>query len=124
MQQGTRQGDQDGDRYSLQAADAIARAAHLWIRSLYNRFEADEFERQAVAGGLVAGLCERLDLDPTVTDLVAYVYALLDDQGIQALPVSRFMLENPRSPHHRSAYRKGKKEAAEIVEMVAFYRRH
>ena len=109
------------EQLSLDTADAVARAAHLWIRSLC-RQENDEQEHQAVAGGLVAGLCERLDLDPRITDLVAYVYALLDDQGSQALPISRMMLERPVPENCRNAWQRGKREAAAIVEMLAYHR--
>jgi len=105
----------------LDTADAVARAAHLWIRTLCRR-ENDELEHQATAGGLVAGLCERLDLDPRITDLVAYVYALLDDQGSQALPISRMMLEHPVPERCLAAYMRGKQEAAAIVEMLAYHR--
>ena len=108
-------------RHSIETADAVARAAHLWIRSLC-RVDVDEQERQATAGGLVAGLCERLDLDPRITDLVAYVYALLDDQGSQALSVSRLMLHQPVPARHRRAWQRGKAEAAAIVEMLAYHR--
>jgi len=107
---------------SLEAADAIARAAHLWIRSLCQKLDAREGGRQAIASGLIAGLCERLDLDPRVTGLVAYVYAMLDDQGTQALSISRMMLDRPVPAQHRVAYQKGKAEAAAIVEMLAYYR--
>jgi hypothetical protein len=109
------------EQLSLDTADAVARAAHLWIRGLC-RQENDELEHQAVAGGLVAGLCERLDLDPRITDLVAYVYALLDDQGSQALPISRMMLEQPVPENCRHAWQRGKREAAAIVEMLAYHR--
>jgi hypothetical protein len=109
-------------RDSLETADAVARAAHMWIRSVCNQFHTAEGERQAIAGGLVAGLCDRLDLDARVTDLVAYVYALLDDQGSQALPISKLMLEDPMSARHRIAYQKGKSEAAAIVEMLSYHR--
>lgn len=112
---------QDATRYPIETADAVARAAHLWIRSLC-RIDADEQERQATAGGLVAGLCERLDLDPRITDLVAYVYALLDDQGSRALSVSRLMLHHPVPESHRLAWQRGKQEAAAIVEMLAYHR--
>ena len=107
----------------LHTADAVARAAHLWIRTLC-RVENNEEERQATAGGLVAGLCERLELDPRITDLVAYVYALLDDQGSQALPVSKMMLERPVPDNCRRAYQRGKDEAAAIVEMLAYHQPH
>lgn len=108
---------------NLDTADAVARAAHLWIRGLC-RLETDERERQAIAGGLVAGLCERLELDPRITDLVAYVYALLDDRGNQALPISRMMLERPVPENCRVAWHRGRDEAAAIVEMLAYHHRH
>jgi hypothetical protein len=117
LDEGPRQG-----RRSLETADAVARAAHLWIRSLCDPLDTNEAERQAIAGGLVAGLCDRLELDSRVTGLVAYVYALLDDQGSQALPISQLMLENPRSARRRVAYQRGKSEAAAIVEMLAYHR--
>jgi hypothetical protein len=80
-------------------------------------------ERQALAGGLVAGLCERLALDPRVRELVTYVYALLDDEGSQALSVSRMMLNQPIPPAKLVAYEKGRSEAAGIIEMLAYHDR-
>lgn len=113
--------DQTPPQFPLDTADAVARAAHLWIRNLCSRENA-ELERQATAGGLIAGLCERLDLDPRIADLVAYIYALLDDQGSQALPISRMMLEHPVPERCLAAYMRGKQEAAAIVEMLAYHR--
>jgi hypothetical protein len=107
---------------SLDTADAVARAAHLWIRGLCHQ-AADDLDRQAMAGGLVAGLCERLALDPRITDLVAYVYALLDDPGAEALPVSRTMLQRPVPEKRRLAWQRGKEEAAAIVEMLSYHHR-
>ena len=74
-----------------------------------------------MSGGLVAGLCERLDLDPRVQELVAYVYALLNDEGTQALSISRMMLDQPVPRSQRLAYEKGRSEAAAIVEMLAYH---
>ena len=71
----------------------------------------------------MAGLCERLVLDPRVRELVAYVYALLDDEGNQALSVSRMMLDRPIPPSNRDAYEKGRSEAAGIIEMLAYHDR-
>lgn len=110
-----------GGRHPIETADAVARAAHLWIRSLClgDRYEANE--RQCIAGGLVAGLCERLELDPRIRELVAYVYALLDDEGEQALSISRMMLDQPIPRTQRKSYEKGRLEAAAIVEMLAYH---
>ena len=107
--------------HTLETADAVARAAHIWVRSLCLNEHQEENERHALAGGLVAGLCERLVLDPKVRELVAYVYALLDDEGNQALSVSRMMLDRPIPPSNRDAYEKGRFEAAGIVEMLAYH---
>jgi hypothetical protein len=106
---------------SLATADAIARAAHLWIRSLCLNELYEDNERLALAGGLVAGLCERLELDSRVQELVTYVYALLDDEGGQALTVSRTMLDQSVSAFDYSAYEKGRSEAAGIVEMLGYH---
>ncbi len=106
---------------SLETADAVARAAHIWVRSLCLNEHQEENERHALAGGLVAGVSERLVLDPRIRELVAYVYALLDDEGSQALSASRMMLDRPIPPSNRDAYKKGRSEAAGIIEMLAYH---
>jgi len=105
---------------SLETADAVARTAHMWIRSIcLNEMEGED-ERYALAGGLVVGLCERLELNPRIRELVAYVYTLLDDEGGQALAVSRMMLKQvPAS--QRQAYERGRSEATGLVEMLTFH---
>jgi len=106
---------------SLETADSVARAAHVWIRSLCLNEMQKEKERLALAGGLIAGLCERLELNPRVQELVAYVYTLLDDEGGQALTVSRVMLNQPVPASLSRAYNRGRSEAAGIVEMLSFH---
>ena len=107
---------------SLETADAVARTAHVWIRSICLNEMQGEDERYALASGLVVGLCERLELNPRVRELVAYVYTLLNDEGGQALEVSRMMLDEVPAPL-RPAYERGRSEAAGIVEMLAFHDR-
>lgn len=109
---------------SVETVDAVARAAHLWIRTLCLHDMQTEAERHAVASGLVAGLCERLELTPRIQELVAYVYTLLDNEGNQALAVSRLMLDQPASRAARAAYARGKSEAAGITEMVRYHDLH
>jgi hypothetical protein len=106
---------------SLETADAVARTAHIWIRSICLNEMQGEGERYALAGGLVAGLCECLALNPRVRELVAYVYTLLSDEGGQALAVSRMMLDQPVPAPLRHAYERGRSEATGIVEMLAFH---
>ncbi len=106
---------------ALETADSVARAAHLWIRSICLNELQEADERYALASGLIAGLCERLTLNHRVRELVAYVYALLDDEGSQALAISRMMLGRPVPAPLRDAYERGRSEAAGIVEMLAFH---
>jgi len=108
---------------SLDTADAVARTAHIWIRSICLNEMQKEDERHALAAGLVTGLCERLVLNPRVRELVTYVYTLLDNEGGQALAVSRMMLKQPVPAPLRHAYERGRSEAAGIVEMLAFHDR-
>ena len=115
------QAEPSRENHALETADAVARAAHLTIRSLCLGDIHSAGDRQCLAGGLIAGLCERLELDPRVRELVVYVYALLDDEGAQALPISRIMLDRPVPMPQRRAYEKGRLEAAAIVEMLAYH---
>ena len=109
----------EGD--SLETADAVARAAHIWIRSFCLNETQEEDERHALASGLVAGLCERLELSPRVRELVAYVYTLLDDDNDQALAASRKMLNHPVPISKRLPYERGRSEARGIVEMLVYH---
>jgi len=113
--------ESSANKHALETADAVARATHLWVRSLCLNEKQDAGDRLALAGGLVAGLCERLSLDNRVQELVAYVYALLDEEGNQALTVSRMMLDQPVPPSKLLAYQRGRSEAAGIIEMLAYY---
>lgn len=108
---------------SLETVDAVARAAHIWIRSLCLTELQQEDERHSMACGLISGLCDRLELDPRIQELVAYVYALLNDEGERSLAASRVMLHQSIKTSNLPAYKKGMSEAAAIVEMLAFHKR-
>jgi len=103
----------------LETADAVARAAHLWLRGLGLNKIQDEVERQALAGGLVAGLCDQLILNAEAREIVSYIYTLLNDEGPGALAISRRMLEPPTTGDYRDSYDKGIAEATHIVELLA-----
>ena len=83
-----------------------------------------EGDRFALASGLISGLCERLDLDPRIRQLVAYVYALLNGhlEDGQAVSASKLMVHRPVPPEYRDSYEKGRDEAAGILEMLAYHR--
>ena len=106
---------------TLQTADAVARAAHLWVRSLWQDESRPSEERRALAGGLVSGLCDHLELSPRVREVVAYVYSLIDDDGVNALQQSRDMLTSATTPSLHFAYQKGRSEAGGILEMLAYH---
>lgn len=109
---------------SLETVDAVARAAHIWVRSLcLSEFQTEE-ERHAIARGLITGLCRHLELDARIQELVLYVYTLLDDEGNQALAISRLMLDQPIPRSTRHAYDKGRTEAAGIVEMLGYHNQY
>ncbi|HEX5764971.1 MAG TPA: hypothetical protein VFY27_05335 [Woeseiaceae bacterium] len=107
---------------SLAIADAVARAAHIWIRSLcLNEFqEADE--RRSMASGLIAGLCERLDVDPRIHQLITYIYALLDNDADGSLDSTRDILQKAMAPENLSARQRGVQEAEAIVELFVYHR--
>jgi len=104
---------------SLETADAVARAAHLWIRNLRLPDMTDAAEKIALAGGLVHELCDKLELEPRIRDLVAYVYTMLDGQTETSLAVARLMLAGPESTGFHKAYGRGRSEALAIVEMIS-----
>ena len=110
-----------GKNQSVATTDAVARAAHIWIRSLCLTEQQESDERLAMACGLISGLCERLELDQMVKELVAYVYALLDDEGCRSLAASRVMLQQSITPSNLPAFRKGMSEATAIVEMIGYH---
>ena len=123
MQTGNKRQAGRSEDQSVETADAVARAAHIWIRSLCLTEKQEPDERLAMACGLITGLCERLELDPRVRELVAYVYALLDDEGCGSLAASRVMLQQSITPPNLPAFRKGLSEATAIVEMIWYHNR-
>ncbi len=100
---------------ALETVDAVARAAHFWNLSIGRELSIGAYERNAVAGGLLAGLCEGLAIESPLRELVAYVYAILDNEGSQALAISRIMLIPPGPERLRCAYEKGRTQAHGIV---------
>lgn len=110
--------NQSLSKEDLEIIDSVARAAHLWISSHGFDSIPDLGERRALASGLVEGLCSQLDLGSRLTEFVTYVYALLDNEGDLALPVARYMLDEPFATANREAFEKGRAGAAEIIELV------
>ena len=110
--------DHSISKQDLETIDAVARAAHLWVRAHGLDGIPDPGERRALASGLVEGLCSRLNLGSRLTEFVAYVFALLDNEGDLALPVARYMLDQSIETAYREAFAKGRAGAAEIIDLV------
>jgi phage shock protein PspC (stress-responsive transcriptional regulator) len=114
--------DEPPDDDSLAIADAVARAAYIWIRSLcLNEFQQAD-ERRFMASGLIAGLCERLDVDPSIHELITYIYALLDNDADGSLDSTRVISQKAMAPENLSARQRGVQEADAIVEMLVYHR--
>lgn len=111
--------DPDGGACPLDAADAIARAVFLWVRFMGTTEPRAAREQRCLAAGLIAGLCERLQLEPRVLTLVSYAYVLMDGETDQALAVSRSLLYRPARDCEREAFDRGLGDAAVIAEMLA-----
>jgi hypothetical protein len=110
------------DDDSLAIADAVARAAHIWIRShCLNEFQHAD-ERRSMACGLIAGLCGRLDVDLRIQGLITYLYALLDNDADGSLALTRVIFQRAMAPENLSAYERGMRDAEAIVELFVYHR--
>jgi hypothetical protein len=100
---------------SLEAIDAMARAAHLWVRHLKPATRGlDDTAHAAFVAGLIAGLCEELGETPAAAGWVGYVYALLDGYGSDALGQSA-RLASPDDIRHLPEYPQGRAEAGHVL---------
>lgn len=64
----------------------------------------------------IAGLCERLDVDPRIHELITYIYALLDNDADGSLDSTRVILQKAMAPENLSARQTGVQEAEAIVK--------
>jgi hypothetical protein len=55
----------------------------------------------------IAGLCERLDVDPRIHELITYIYALLDNDADGSLDSTRVILQKAMAPENLSARQRG-----------------
>ena len=111
-------GDESSAQPALEAVDAVARSAHLWMRWLDKLDQLPADERQALLGGLVSGLCDLMELDPGVRELAAYAVALLEQGDAEPLRRAREMVAHPDGARLRAVYQRGRYEAHAIVLML------
>ena len=105
-----------------EAADRVARAAHLWIRhgnaiALPSPASAG---RQDVIAGLICGLCNALELDERHALMSAYAYALIDGNVGEALVVAQSMVRRRDDEQHRTFYQQGVIAANDLIELIAW----
>jgi len=94
----------------LEQVDAIAQSVHLWTRCRDYQGVV-RTGRQAFAGGMISGLCDHLGIDERVRELASYAFALLDDCGRQALPVTRILLGEAGLAGDAEAWSEGSRDA-------------
>ena len=107
----------------LETIDRVARAAHLWIRhgqAVQHHGPSLGFKqaRHSLAAGLIAGLCEALELDGLCTQLSAYAYALLDGESEHALAIAYAVSDRRIESQHRSSFLAGRAAAEELIAVV------
>lgn len=96
--------------------DAIARAAHLWVRHLEpSTSQWREDGHLAFVAGVIAGLCVELRQSEGSHRVVAYVYALLDGFGTDALRQANAITAACSDAAHAGDYTRGREEAVGIV---------
>ena len=100
----------------LRRADAVARAAHLWVkrRALQHLCEGREESAMAARGyasGLIEGLARSLELTPQEYQMVAYVFCLLNGNEKDALEAARALLDMSGEVAASSSYLHGLTDA-------------
>lgn len=99
----------------LHLVDAIARAAHLWVRQLEPAtLRWREAAHLAFVGGMITGLCDGSGQPQHFRSWVAYVYALLDGSGCDALRLAHEILEAAADAAHGPDFERGRAESVGI----------
>ena len=104
----------------LEAADRVARAAHIWIcHGNAVRFPSDgQGAREDLIAGVIFGLCNALELDEQHALLSAYVYALIDGEAAEALLVAQSMLRRREGLCGDTAYQQGLQAAQDLISLI------
>ena len=104
----------------LWRAHAMACAVDLWVRhrSMHAKSINDSLSgpgRRAFAGGLIVGLSKLFVLDDRETELVAYVYSLMDGAADDALRLAARLLAAGQEPVMQRGFLQGLEEAGKLV---------
>ena len=104
----------------LRRAHAMASAVDLWVR--HRSIHAGSHDsalsgagRQAFAAGLIIGLSKLFVLDVKETELVAYVYSLMDGAARDALRLAAGLLTAGQEPTMRRGFLEGLEDAGKLV---------
>ena len=107
----------------LRRAHAMASAVDLWVRhrSMHVGSHASPLYgagRQAFAAGLIIGLSKLFVLDDKETELVAYVYSLMDGAARDALRSATGLLTAGQEPTTRRGFLEGLEDAGKLVSQL------
>ncbi len=107
----------------LRRAHAMASAVDLWVRhrSIYAGSYNSPLSgagRQAFAAGLIVGLSKLFVLDDRETELVAYVYSLMDGAARDALRLAAGLLTAGQEPTTRRGFLQGLEDAGKLVSQL------
>jgi hypothetical protein len=107
----------------LEAIDRVARATHLWIRherAFMRLAEQDGHGpgRHNLVAGVIAGLCDALDLDQRCAVLAAYAYALIDSETEHALAIAYPLCNRQIETRYLSAFEAGRNAAADLIAIL------
>lgn len=104
----------------LEAADRVARAAHLWIRhgNTIQLPSEGPGAREDLIAGIIFGLCNALELDERHALLSAYVYALIDGDAAEALLVAQSMFRRRAELCGDTVYQQGLQAATDLIALI------
>ncbi len=104
----------------LRRAHAMALAVDLWVRhrSMHaapNGSPLSDLGRRAFAAGLIVGLSQLFVFDDRDTELVAYVYSLMDGAARDALILAAGLLSVGQEPTTRRDFLLGLEDAGKLA---------
>jgi hypothetical protein len=95
--------------------DALARATHRWVRRLGPPADPEDRAHMAFVCGVITGICTELYPDENSQRWVAYVYALLEGRGSDALRRAMAIMSCAGEQELAPQYARGLAHSATVV---------